>query len=813
MKTKEFFRKYSAYLAAAILFVAASVIYCYPVLQGMTPWSSDDENARYAAHEAYAYHQETGKVTRWSDSMFSGMPNYQINSKQYTADRLLAPVRAVLHKGHGNAIWILIIYFFCFYLLMLSFKVDKWLAIAGAFALTLSSYFLTIVAAGHNTKTSTIALMSAVLAGFNFLLRKEYGAGIIITMVFSAAGLTIHPQMSYYIFMLIGVLWIARLADAIREKKLREFFVATGIFAAAIGVGALANASSVFANSEYVAETVRGGKSELEQNGEAGNKAERANTEFITNFSYGRLESFSLLIPGVCGGATSVELGKDSKLYKTLISKGVSRQMSNDFCSRVPMYWGGQDFTLGNVYVGAIICFLFILGLLVVKSSLKWGLLVASLFSLALALGHNFMPITKLFINYFPLYDKFRAVSSILIVAQICMPVLGMLAVQALTDGKVSKEKAVRSILIAGGATVAVCLFFALAGPALFSFTSGSDAAVVGDQAWLQKALIDERKALMVRDSFRSILFILASASVLLLFVRGKLKKTWLIPALGILIVLDLWPVDKRYFNARDFTKPENTMSGYEMTGYERAILKDKSLFRVLNTMGNPFKDSRTSLYLNSLGGYSAAKLRRYQDVIDEHLLKKHIPVISMLNTKYLIVKGEDGKPAVKSNPYAMGNAWFVSECLTVADPKAECEAIGKMDLHRYAIIGKDFADKVENPVCRLDPGRSITLTGHTPDSREYAFHSQYPATVVFSEIYYPHGWKVTIDGVKADHFRADYILRGMNVPAGDHVIRFVFDPDSVRLGDGIAVAFIILMYGATLAIIALAVIKRRKKA
>lgn len=808
-----FFKKYGAFLVAAVLFIAATVIYCFPVTQGKVIFAADSQLAQAAVQESVEYTQQTGRHSWWNSAMFSGMPNYQIGGGQYKSSKFLAPLKSILQRGHWHTPWIFIIYFFCFFILMLSFDINKWLAIVGSFALTLSSYFIVIIAAAHNSKTSTIALMSVVLAGFYLIYRKKYGIGVILTMIFTAVGFSAHPQMAYYIFMLIGLLWLAELATHLKEKRIRDFLIATALFVCAVGIGIGTNSSNVFANAEYAAETMRGGHSDLVEEGQE-SSANGLDIEYATQWSYGIDESFSFLIPGFMGGSSTYCLKKDSDLYKTLISHGVDKRSATSFCNMAPLYWGDQPFTAGNVYMGAIVCFLFLLGLLIVPGSYKWALLAATLFSSALALGHNCMWLTEFFFKYFPLYNKFRAVSSILIVAEIAMPLLGFLAVKTLMDGSVPKEKATKSILIAGGITGGLCLFFALLGPAIFSFTSSYDAMLTQQMpGWAYDALIDERIKLFRSDSFRSFLFIAASALVLYLFCKDKLKTGWMIAALGVLVVLDMWPVDRRYFNDNNFVAKKENRNIFEMLPFEERLLKDPEYFRVMNCADNTFSESRTSYRLKSIGGYSAAKLRRYQDLIDRHLTQMHLPVIGMLNGKYIITPDEGGQPLIRLNPYALGNAWFVEKLVPVDGANAEIDSLMHIPLETEAVIDKEFVPMASS----LEPGipdkADIRLTAHTPETLDYEVSSSEPGIVVFSEIYYPHGWKASIDGSPADHFRVNYLLRAMNVPAGQHKIHFVFDPDSVRKGDTIAIIFCILMYLITFGIIAAALVKRFKKA
>ena len=813
MDIKALLQRYSAIIVAAVIFFILAYAYCFPQLSGKRVWSADNVNGTAAVQEAVRYTQQTGEHSWWTGAMFSGMPNYQIGGGHYRSSTWLAPLRSVLHKGHDNAAWVLVIYFFCFFILLRSFGVDRWLSIAGAIATALSSYFLVIIAAGHNGKTSTIALMSVVFAGFHLIFRKKYACGIILAMLFTAAGFSTHPQMAYYMFMLMGLCWIAELCIHVREKRIRDLVIGTLCFVGAVGIGFGANCSNVFANAEYAEQTMRGGHSDLTtDNGEGRSKG--LDIEYATQWSYGIDETMSFLIPGFKGGASSVNVGRDSKLHRILTDNGVAARGATEFCKGVPMYWGEQPFTAGNVYMGAIVCFLFVLGLMVVKGPYKWALLAATLFSTALAWGHNCMWLTELFFDHFPMYDKFRAVSSILIVAEITMPLLGFLALKAILEGSVSKDEVTRSIFVSAGVTGGICLLFALFGEAMFDFTSPYDASFAGGlPAWAYEGILAERAALLKSDSWRSLLFILAAAAAVWTFAEGKIGKVWMTAILGVLILCDMWPVDKRYFNDESFVKTRDESAIFKKQPYEELLLQDPDPhFRVFNLTTNTFNDARTSYYLKSLGGYSAAKLRRYQDLIDEHLSKMHLPVIGMLNAKYIIMQDESGKIEPQMNPYALGNAWFVDRIVVVDSARAEIDSLGTIDLRTTAVIDKEFASCVSDFNPGVGEKAFVELTDYTPKSLDYRCFSPEDGTIVFSEIYYPHGWKAFIDGQKAEPMRVNYLLRALNVPAGEHVIHFIFDPDSVRKGDNIAVIFCILMYLLTVGLIGVSIWKKRRK-
>ena len=810
---KEQLRKYLPYVAAIILFAALSCIYCAPVFQGKKLYAGDNLRYQEAVHEATKYHEDTGNYTWWTGSMFAGMPNYQIGGGHYNSNDLTKPLSKLLRPSHNNRIpMVLMLYFCCFFVLLRSVGVDRWLSIIGALATGFSSYFYIIEPAGHHTKAWSIALMAVVVAGFFFIYRKKYGLGVSLTMIFTAMGFSPHPQMAYYVFMLIGVLFIAELYIHIKEKRYKDLVKATVLFAFSVLVGIGTGSSNVFANREYVKETMRGGHSDLVSDNDA-DAPKGLSLEYVTAWSYGIDESLTFMIPGYMGNASTYDVGIDSELYRQLTSHGVSKAQAKDFCQQAPTYWGEQPFTAGPVYAGAAICFLFILGLLLVKGPYKWAILVATFFSFALAWGKNWMWLTELFYNWFPMYSKFRSVSSILIVAEITIPLLGFMAIRQIMEGKLELKQLNRNIYIAAGITGGICLIFALFGGALFSFTSSNDANLIAQfPDWFFSAIISERASILRSDSFRSLVFILLAAGTIWLFANRKITKMWMIAALGVIVVADMWPVDKRFFNDSNFVSPKQIQGNFSALPYEKAIMADTDPhFRVLNLATNTFNDSRTSYNLKSLGGYSAAKLRRYQDIIDVYLSRVNLDVVSMLNGKYIITKDDDGRATPMRNPAALGNAWFVSSLSLAETPNQECEALGKVDLSTTMVVGDDFKQYVEEfkPAAQ---GSSIKLTSYAPDVLTYTSQSTADGTVVFSEIYYPYGWKAYIDGKPAEIFRANYLLRAMNIPAGQHEIRMEFRPDSIRLGNTVSTLFIVIMYSTVLGLIIGTLVKRRQQ-
>ena len=786
-------KRFWPYLLAVLVFAVVACLYMSPALDGKVIASTDGVQARAAQHEGMAYFEETGNRTWWTGSMFSGMPNYQIGGGRFTSDDWTAPFKKVLLSGHKSVIAIVFIYFMAFFALMRSMKVDKWLSIVGALAIAFSSYFFIIIGANHHTKTSSLALMSVVVAGFYLIYNGHRKTGVVLTLLCTSAGLYPHPQMAYYICFIIGFFFLAELAKAAINKSWKAFGISTLIFSASFAIGAGTGMAATFTNLEYADETMRGGHSDLVKSSDADNKTKGLDLDYATAWSYGIDECWTFLVPDYMGGSSNYNAGSDSELCKDMIKQGVPKKSAEQFCKNVPTYWGDQPFTAGPVYMGAIVCMLFLLGLFVVKGPYKWALLVVTLLSVMLSWGYHFMGLTRFFFDNVPMYNKFRAVSSILVIAEITMPLLGFLALQSLVEAKKVGEDLSKKVLTAGGIVVAlalVCLMFTS------GFEGRSDAQM---PEWLTPMLIDARRAMLSADCWRSIIFVALGTAVVWFYTKSQKFTTPLLAiALGVLVLADMWPVAKRFMNDSHFSQGNAYEKEFKMQPWEKQILdsdKDPN-FRVFNLTASPFNDARTSYYLKSIGGYSAAKLRRYQDLIDQHLSKMHMPVINMLNTKYIIVPDQQtGAPVVQYNPDAMGNAWFVEKIVEAKTPNEECDKLMTLDLHREAVVGSDYINNVKD----LNPGADslahISLTKYTPEYIEYDAECSKPGTVILSEIFYPHGWKAIVDGKPADLYRANYMLRAMNLEPGKHHIRLEFRPESVDKGNVISMTFVVLMY------------------
>lgn len=795
-------KKLVPFIAALIVFVVLGFIYCSPVLDGKVLQAGDTTHYLGASNEIREYSKSEGRQVWWTNSMFGGMPSYQI-SGQTPANKLRNKLETISHLGlvGDNApIGILIAYLIGFFIMLICFDVNPWISIAGAIALTLSSYFMLIIPAGHITKANAICCLAPMIGGFYAIFRNRYWIGIPLILFYGTIGVTLHTQMTYYVFLLLGVMFIAEIFIHAKDKTWKDFAKSTAILAVSMLIVLGTKLSWLEMNRSYLKETMRGGHSELVSDDGNDEKLVGLDFEYATAWSYGKAETLTLLIPDYMGGSSNYNLGKDSKLEKDLRNIGLSASSARGFCSGAPTYWGEKSFTSGPVYVGAIICFLFILGLIIVKGTYKWALLAATCFSIALAWGHNYEWLSRLFFDHFPLYNKFRTVESILVIAEITMPLLGFLAVKKLieSDDKKGNRKA---ILIAAGITAAICLIVAL--------SSGSiDTSSTYDQRLktyidpsifdgIYNAILNQRQALISSSALRSLVFVLIGAAITLVYCYKKEKKNstiLLAIVLGVAILSDLIPVDRKYFGKQDFITTKESSQIFAMQNWEKAILQDKSLdYRVLNLDVNTFNDARTSYRLKHIGGYSAVKMRRYQDLIEAHISKNNKAVINMLNTKYYISEGE-----VMRNPNAMGNAWFVDSLLLVDSPLQESQALDNIDIRTTAVADKQFADALNLPVSPSDPDAFIRLDKYVPDHLEYTSSSSKEKIAVFSEIYYPNEWHLYIDGKEKEIARVNYVLRAAVIPAGKHSIIMEFIPDALKI-DRLCIALVILSVLLTL--------------
>ncbi len=791
----QFLKKYGGYLVALIVFVALTLAYTAPQFSGKTLQQGDTNQWKGMSHQLVEYNKTAETPSAWAEAMFSGMPSYQIalNAPEKGLTKVISAVDRFFRKltdfFFTGIRGLIMGYLIGFFIMFLAFGAGPWLSLAGALAASLSSYFLLIIPAGHETKAMTLACMAPVIGGFYLIFRRrKYALGAILVMLYSSIGLMRHPQMSYYMIMMLGLMGIAEIVLHVKEKSIGKLALALAVFAVSIGVGVGTGYHNLKANSEYIGETMRGSHSELAGAGDSAPAG--LDIEYATAWSYGIDETLTLLVPNYMGGASSYNVGRKSPLYKGLLRVGLPAQSARSIVSGAPTYWGQQPFTAGAVYVGAIVCLLFLFGCIVVKGPYKWALLAATLFSILLSWGHNFMPLTQFFFDHFPLYNKFRTVSSILVVAEVAMPLLGFLALRDLAEGKVARKDAFRALGISSGVLGGICLVLALLGGALCPFSGYADASL---PEWFLGPVMVQRAEMLKADSWRSLAFIALGSALLCAFIAGKVKGVPFALALAALVMADMIPVDLRFFGQDNWVTKRENDSFFQMRPYEKQILQDDGYFRCANLSVNTFNDARSSYYLNSIGGYHAAKLRRYQDLIDAHLSKGNMNVYNMLNTKYIIRSTESDGQSVSVNPGAMGAAWFVDELCFVDGPREESDALWNLDLSSRAVADASFSRFA------LEPGYGeearLELVSHRSDRLEYRSSSSCAKTAVFSEIYYPYGWNASIDGQRTEHFRVNYVLRALNVPAGEHDIVFEFRPDSIYKGYKVSAAFKALMY------------------
>lgn len=773
-------KKIAPYLVAVVVFIGFAIAYCSPQMNGRVLLQGDINNWKGAANEALTYYEANGEPTGWTNSMFGGMPTYQITFRN-KAGMATSWFKNVLVGWWGEPITAILLYFIGFYLMLLCFGINAWLALVGALAMGMSSYFFIIIPAGHMSKAFALGGLAPVIGGLYAIFRRKYWLGIPMVLIFGAYSIVLHPQMTYYIFMLIGVLCIAELYIHIRDKQWKELGISVGVIALCLGLIFLTKLSWWTLNQDYLKETMRGGHSELTKQAQD-KPAEGLDIKYATDWSYGKGETMTLLIPNWEGGASGYNVGKDSELCKALRKQGVPKRDAEQFCKSAPTYRGEKMFTSGAVYAGAIVCFLFLLGLLIVPGPYKWALLFATLMSIFLAWGKNLMWLTELFYNYFPMYNKFRAVESILIVAEITMPLLGFMALQRIVNKEIEWPKLRKNLFVAGGVTAGLCLFGALFAGS-FDMTSSFDAQWKSQvPQWLYDAILDQRVAMAKADAWRSLLFVILGFGLVYWYAwnqiknqKSKISNTILYIGLAMLILIDMVPVDKRFFNNDNFVKQKDSEAYFKIQPWEEQILQDESLdYRVLNLNTNTFNDARTSYRLKSIGGYSAVKLRRYQDLIDEHISKMNWNVINMLNTKYIVTQ-----QGVYPNREAMGNAWFVNDVLFVPTPDDESAALNTLDLSRTAVADEKFREVL---TCEPQPNEEdrIVLTNYQPNKLVYAANCTNNRVAVFSEIYYPEGWHLYIDGEEKEIGRVNYVLRAAVIPAGEHTVMMEFMPKAM---------------------------------
>jgi len=788
------------HIIAVLIFTVVSFAYFYPVLEGKVLKANDSTVSRINSKEIQDFREKTGREPLWTNSIFSGMPAYLISTK-YPGN--LAKHADTFLRMFKMPVSVLFISMLGFYIMLLAFGVSPWLAVTGAIAYGFSSFFFQILGAGHNTQAIALAYMAPMIGGIYYTYRHDALKGALFTTFILALEIQAnHPQITYYGLIILLVFAIVEFIYSLKNNAVVKFLKTSALliipFVIAVGI----NFAGLYTTYEYGKYSIRG-KSDLTT--ENNNKTSGLNKDYITTWSYGVDETFNLLIPNYKGGS-SRPFDRTSDTFKAL-----SQNNNQAAANQLQKYWGTQPGTDGPHYVGAIVFFLFVLGLILIKGHEKWWLLAATILSVMLSWGKNFMPFTNLFIEYFPGYNKFRAVTMTLVIAELCIPLLGFLALRDIFNGTTTKKEIIKALKIAAGITGGFILLVIVI-PGIAGSFLGQNENDLPD--WLKTALISDRKTLLRSDAVRSLVFILLSAGVIFGFISEKLKKEYAISIIALLIVFDLWTIDKRYLDADRFERSSAIQKTFLPTAADEFILKDQSQNRVLNLTVSPFNDnSPTSYFHKSIGGYHGAKMERYQELIDTSIINNiqlietiggkaktldefqaafsNTNALNMLNTRYVIYNPA-AAPLINQN--ALGNAWFVEKPLIAESANKEISLINSFNPSKEATVDKAFNDQINKTTYPVLENEKIALVSYQPDELIYKYSAREEKLTVFSEIYYPAGWKCYLDGKESKYFRTDWVLRGMVVPAGDHEIKFTFKPASYYFGNKVSLASSILL-------------------
>lgn len=812
---------------AVLLFAVLSFAYFFPAdIEGRILYRHDSSAGRGMGQEQTEYYERTGERTRWTNSLFCGMPTYQI-APAYNSDKVLTGVSKAFHLWLPENVWYVFVYMLGFYILLRAFDFRQHLAVLGSVIWAFSSYFFIIIAAGHIWKVMALGYLPPMIAGVVLAYRGRYLWGLLVTALFTALEINAnHVQMTYYYLFVVLFMVIAYLADAIRHKTLPAFAKATAVCAAGALIGLCINISNLYHTLEYSKESMRG-KSELVKENSANQTDSGLERDYITQWSYGIDETWTLLVPNAKGGA-SMPLS---------MSETAMKHADNTYLpvyQQIGQYWGEQPGTSGPVYVGAFVLMLFVLGLFIVKGPMKWALLAATVLSVMLSWGHNMMWFTDLFIDHMPMYSKFRTVASILVIAEFTIPLLAMLALKKVVDEPEILTRKIRWVYLSFALTGGVCLLFAVMPGVFFdSFVSSSEMRALGQlpQEHIQPLLAnltEMRKAVFTADCWRSFFIIVIGLLLLLLYKAKKLKAAYMVCALVVLCVVDMWQVNKRYLNDAMFVEKSVREAPVHKTEAEDIIMQDKALdYRVLNLSTNTFNENETSYYLKSIGGYHPAKLRRYQEMIEAYISPEMssvfgalaeaggdmskvngdsiFPVLNMLNAKYFILPLQDGRAVPVQNPYVYGNAWFVDRVNYADNANAEIDMVGKLSLRHEAVADKRFADVLGESTVQ-DSTSVVSITSYDANRLTYDVQSAKGGVIVFSEVYYP-GWTATVDGREVPVGRVNYLLRAIRVEPGSHKVELAFFPKSVDITETIAY----VAYGLLLLVIVAMVVFRKK--
>ncbi|MEY2898575.1 MAG: hypothetical protein RL138_628 [Bacteroidota bacterium] len=801
------------HLIFIVIGIVLSVIYLSPVLEGKLLVQSDSIQSKAMQAEVLQAKESKGYYSLWTNTSFSGMPTFTmgVDYKNPVIGSLLTP----FEQFFKSPLCYLIYYFVGFYILMIALRVDPWLAFLGAIMFTFSSYNFIILEAGHNTKARNIGLMPLVLAGVIFLFQKRYWVGAILVSLFMFHEIkSNHPQITYYLLIILGCYFVYQLVETIRSKEWLHFSKAVGIFTLATMLAVMANFAQLWVVYEYTKDTMRGG-SELAVTGiDNGKNKKGLDKDYAFQWSYGKMESFTFLIPNAFGGSSSAEFNEDSKIYEFLSDKNIPAEASEQISRQLGGYWGPKPFTSGPVYLGVLVCFLFVLGIVVLKDAWRWWLVAASLIGLLLAWGKNLMWFNSLAFDIVPFYNKFRTVEMALVILQMTFPLMAVLTLQRILDAKMDRAALLKKFYYVAGGFAAVILIFAVMPSSVLDFKGLQDEQIKEMYAKqggaelardLMSAVKAERARLVSADAWTAFLILILGAGLLFAYLRNKISAQIVLVAFTLITLVDLWRVDKRYLNDDKFTEATSIEDNYAPSEIDRQIMADNSVsYRVFNVATDPFNDAIPSYFHKNVGGYNPAKLARYQDLIDSCIRKNNQNVLNMLNTKYIIfAPQQNAKPMVQMNPQALGNAWFIDTLQKVNSPREEIMSLNKSNWNPARIAFVDaskFAEDLSQLTFKKDTLAKVALLRNGLDTLQYAYTSAQPGFLVMSEVFYADkkgkGWQAYLDGNPVSHIRVNYVLRGMNVPAGNHKIEFRFEPKPFLRGQNYAMigSYLILL-------------------
>lgn len=803
---KNWFTRNAIHFAIIGIFIAISFIYFTPAWQGKTLMQYDVVQAKAMQREIMEFKDQDGKGPLWTNAMFGGMPSYQIwvSYPKNIGTHIMGFFRAVF----PNPIDTILFYFIGAYLLFNVMRVKPWIAALGAIAFTFSSYNFIYIEAGHASKAYAIAFFAPVIAGVFLTLRGRYLWGAALTALFLALEIRVnHIQMTYYLFIAMLILMGIELYHANKEKQLARFGKAIGSIAAACMLALAVNAGLLWTTYEYSQESIRGKSNLLSEAKPSQN--EGVDREYAYQWSQGVMENLTFLIPNAYGGGSGPNLDENSAVAKVLVAQGVPQDQAVGFAQQMPTYWGDKPFTSGPWYFGAIVIFLFVLGLFIVNNRLKWWLLSATLLSLFLSFGRHLPFISDLFFNYFPLYNKFRAVESTLVLASLFIPILAVLALNEIVNRRSEIPRLDKKVLYSAYIVGGISLLIALLPGILLDFRGSNHQTFIqqlsgqlGDSGFAQmigNALIEDRESMARADAWRSVIFILLATGLLWLWVKDKLKVNTAVIVLATLILIDMWVVNRRYLNKDNFVEESSIAAQFPEREVDQLIGRDPAQnYRVLDLSIPTFNSASSSYYHNTIGGYHAAKLMRYQELIERQFNNAiNEDVLDMLNTKYLITANAEGSQRIQNRSTTAGNAWFVNRVLFVDNAEQEMNAIDSFDPKEVAIVHSEFKSLIDSSRVGTARNASIALVDYRPDHLVYEYSAPQDALAVFSEIYYDKGWKAFIDGQEIPYFRADYVLRAAQLPGGNHKLEFKFEPQSYYMGENISLVASILLLAA----------------